>query len=508
MLHFRDARQAPRSAEVGLRQGNRLNWLALFSGISILGAVLLLVVNMVLYSRSFSTMPAGLSLAGVPVGGLTDQQALEQLVLVYNSPVELRYRDTLILLEPPAVNFQIDTNLMMPEVNQYRGNEAFWQGLWDFLWLKPGPVTDVPLRASYSRERLQAFLADVASRYDRPGSPPQADPGQLGFVQGEAGHSLDIQGAVSAVDGRLYASTDRSVILPIEEQTTVRPSFDTLAELIQADVGLFQFEGIMSVYLQDLSNGRELILNLAAGQRVTGPVAFAGMSTIKIPIMVSFFAHNSGALTEEQALLLQRSIEDSQNTATDLLLKTIGVGDGFDGTRRVTADMRRLGLQNTYISGLLDVFGAVLAPLATPANSRSDLNTQPDPYNQSSSEDMGSLMAMIYQCSQGGGALLAAFPGQFTPDECRSMINYLSQNEVGPIFITGGSSPDGVVAHKHGWDALPLTNVADAALVFTPSANYALTIYVHRQETVTFEDANRMIISVARAVYNYFNWAG
>ncbi len=490
-----------------MRPGNRLNWLGLFSGISLLGAVLLLVVNMVLYSRSFASMPAGLTLARVPVGGLSEQRALQQLVLAYNSALELHYRDQVILLEPSAVNFQVDSNRMLPAVNQYRGAEGFWQGFWDFLWLKPGRVVDVPLLATYSQENLRRFLEDVAARYDRPGSPPQADPSKLGFVEGEAGHSLDIDAALSAIDLSLKSPQNRIVVLPVIEQTAVRPSFDTLAELIRADVGLFQFDGILSLYLQDLSTGRELMLNLSQGQPVAGPIAISGMSTIKIPIMVSFFAHNRGDLTEEQDLLLQRSIDASQNTATDLLLKTIGTGDGFAGTRQVTADMQRLGLVNTYLSGLLDVFGAVLAPLATPANSRTDLNTLPDPYNQTTSEDMGSLMVMIYQCSQGGGDLMAAFPGQFTADECRSMIKYLTANQVGPIFISGGSSPDGVVAHKHGWDLLPLNNVADAALVFTPSANYALAIYVHRAETMPFEDANRMIISVARGIYNYFNQA-
>ena len=86
------------------------------------------------------------------------------------------------------------------------------------------------------------------------------------------------------------------------------------------------------------------------------------------------------------------------------------------------------------------------------------------------------------------------------------MIDFMSHNQVGPIFITGGSTPDGVVAHKHGWDLLPLNNMGDAALVFTPSANYALTMYVHTDEPMTFDDGNRLIISIARAVYNYFNW--
>jgi beta-lactamase class A len=489
-----------------MKQSSRINWLGIFSGLCLLGAVVLLVLEMVLFSRSFSAMPAGVTLGGVPVGGLTEQQALEQLVLVYNSPVELRYGDELILLEPASVNFQVDANLMIPEVNQYRSNEGFWQSFWDFLWLKPAPVIDVPLRSAYSRERLEAVLADIAARYDRPGSAPRADPDTLGFVPGETGHALEVEDALAAIDAKLKSPTDRTVVLPLTEQTAVRPSFDTLAELVQTDVDLFQFDGVLSLYLMDLSTGRELVLNIANGEPIDGPAAYSGMSTIKIPVMATYFINNGPEITPDEHLLLSRSMEESQNTATDMLLKIIGAGDGYNGTRQLTADMQRLGLHNTYLSGLLDIFGAVLLPIATPANSRADLNLNPDPYNQTTAEDMGSLMVMIYQCSQGGGALIAAFPGRVTAEECRAMIDYMTQNQVGPIFVAGGSSPDGVVAHKHGWDLLPLNNVGDAALVFTPSANYALTIFVHSDEPMTFDEANRLVISISRAVYNYFNW--
>lgn len=491
-----------------MRPGSRVNWLAIFSGVSLLAAILLLVIELMFYSRSFSTLPPGLSVANVPVGGLTEQQALQQLLLVYRSPVQLRYRDQVILLDPAAVNFQVDTNLMLPQVNQYRTNAGFWSGFWEYLWLQPGRANNIPLQATYSQPQLRAFLQDVAARYDQPGSPPKADPNKLGFQPGAAGHALDLEAAVSAVDAKLHAPSDRTVALPVVEQTAIRPGFDTLNELIRQDVGLFQFSGVFSLFLADMSTGKELEINLRNLQPVDGAIAFSGMSTIKIPIMVSFFGRAGSPLTDEETLLLKRSIDESANSATDLLLKTIGKGDGFAGTRQVTADMQRLGLPSTYISGLLDVLGAVLLPVATPANSRTDINTQPDPYDQTTAEDMGVLLEMIYQCSQGGGALLAAFPGNYTPGQCRQMIDLLTGNLVGPIFITGGSTPSGVVAHKHGWDRLPLNNVADAAIVFTPGGTYILTMYLHRDDTMAFDEANRLIISVARAIYNFYNPGG
>ncbi len=490
----------------------RAGWLGLFSGLSLLGAIVLVVVELILYSRTFGTLPPGLSLGGVPVGGLTDSQARGQLATAYQSPVELTYLNSPILLDPATVAFEVNTNSMLAEAGQYRASAGFWNGFWDYLWIKPGEVKDVPLKFTYSTDKLRAFLQEVAARYDQPGNAPQAAVSTLGFVAGTPGHSLDVEAALKAIDPALRAPTGRTAVLPVVEQKAIRPSLDTLADLLLEDIYQFQFNGTLSLYLADLQTGNELSLDTVNGQLVTGPIAYSGMSTIKIPIMTAFFAQRDGPLSEGEKLLLTRSIDESQNTATDGLLTLIGGGAtvqagqryGFEGSRRVTATMQRLGLANTYIAGLLDVFGAVLSPLTTPANSRTDINTQPDPYNQTTAEDLGALLVMIEQCSRGGGALLAAYPGKVTPDECRTMIDLLTNNKVGAIFVAGGT-PQGVVAHKHGWDQLPLTNVADAALVFSPGGKYALTVYVHRTETMAFDEANRLIISLARAIYNYFN---
>jgi beta-lactamase class A len=485
---------------------SRINWLGLFAVVSLLASGAFFIYELFLYSRGFAQLPAGLSLGSVPVGGLTESEALGQLVTAYNAPIELRYHDEVILLDPAVVRFQINTGVMLPQASQYRSNENFWGGLWDHLWGLPSPVRDVPLRATYSQEELLRYLRDVAARYDRPGNPPEADPGTLGFKPGAPGHTLNVDAAVQLVDAALHSPQpeDRLITLPVAEQTAVRPTFSTLSELLVANAGRFQFDGVLSLFVTDLSTGDELNFTLSNNQPVTGPVAFSGLSTIKIPIMVSFFARNEGELTEDENLLLQRSLDESQNTATDLLLKTIGRGDGLEGTLHVTDDMRQLGLSNTYISGLLDVVGSVLTPFATPANTRADLNLRPDPYNQTVPEEMGALLVMVHQCTEGGGPLMIAFPGQFAPEECQKMIQFLTENQVGPIFISGGT-PGGVVAHKHGWDSAPLTNMADAALVFTPGGDYAMTIYVHREAAMIFDDANRMIISMARAVYNYYN---
>ncbi|MGQ0600134.1 MAG: serine hydrolase [Anaerolineales bacterium] len=482
----------------------RFNLLFIFAAVCLVASAALFLFELYRYSQTFARMPAGLSLGGVPVGGLSETDALQQLITTYNAPVELRYRDEVILLDPPVVGFEVNAAVMLPQVTQFRNTSGFWSGLWDYLWLQIAPVRDVPLRAQYSQDRLRAFLADLAARYDEPGNPPTADPNTLGFEPGEPGHTLNTEAAVELINRALYSPRERTVTLPVAEQTIVQPTYQTLAELLKQNLQQYQFDGVASIFLSDLNTGDELTFSLSNGEPVTGPVAYSAMSIIKVPIMTSLFARRSGELTQEDDLLLQRSLEESQNTATDFLLKTIGRNDGFEGTRQMTNDMRRLGLVNTYLSGLLDVQGAVLSPYATPANGRADVSTNPDPYNQTTADDMGTLLVMLYQCSKGGGTLPAAFPGEFTPQECQLMIDLLSQNKLGPSLIAGGS-PGGFVAHKHGWDTVPLTNIADAALVFTPGGDYALVIYMHRPQTIGFPEANRIVISLAQAVYNFYN---
>jgi len=116
---------------------------------------------------------------------------------------------------------------------------------------------------------------------------------------------------------------------------------------------------------------------------------------------------------------------------------------------------------------------------------------------------MGRLLVMIYQCSKGSGPLIETFPGQFAAAECQQMIDILSKNEVGPIFIAG-SAPGAKVIHKHGWDLLPLNNVGDAAIVESAGGNYVMAVYIHRDEPVAFDTANRLIVSLGRAVFNFY----
>ena len=59
------------------------------------------------------------------------------------------------------------------------------------------------------------------------------------------------------------------------------------------------------------------------------------------------------------------------------------------------------------------------------------------------------------------------------------MLDWLMENRIGVLIEAG--VPEGTpVAHKHGWaEGEP---IGDAAVVFTPGANYVLVYYVWQPE--------------------------
>jgi len=140
----------------------------------------------------------------------------------------------------------------------------------------------------------------------------------------------------------------------------------------------------------------------------------------------------------------------------------------------------------------------------TPGNQRFDVNTRPNPYNQTTVSELGMLLADLYDCQRGGGALLAAFPNELTPSECGHILDLLSQNRI--AWLIEASVPEGTrVAHKHGWTSSPLDTITDAGIVYSPGADYVLAMSLWDSNEMIWEPTAAMFAQLGRAVYNYFN---
>ena len=166
--------------------------------------------------------------------------------------------------------------------------------------------------------------------------------------------------------------------------------------------------------------------------------------------------------------------------------------------------MQRLGLENTFIvTPYEEPNRAGKDTMNTPANLRTDIYTNPDPTMQTTAEDMGTLLAMIYHCSKGGGTLLALYPEQLTPAECQTVIDSLCENREGNL-IRFGVPPDTIVSHKHGWAG---NTHGDAGIVFSPGGDYVIVEYLAQPHTdwLVHDFSFPVLREVSRAVYNYFN---
>jgi len=462
------------------------------------------VIQVVQYSVSRANYPPDMTIGNVPVGGLDPQSAAQRLLQVYSLPVEIHYGNAVIDLDPGLIGFQLDTESMLAAADLQRTGASFWGGFWDYLWNRRSPPRQIPLVSSYSEARLRAYLqGEISARYDQPPTPAQPIPGTANFTPGTPGQTMDIDRAVALIESALQSPNSRTVELTLQSTTAGRPSLDTLQILLKQLIDQSSFGGLVDLYFLNLQTQETIHFAYQAGQDISlnPDIAFSADSTIKIPIMVSVIRHFNSQISTEIDSQLKDMIASSSNDAADSLMATL---DTIRGPLVVTEAMQQLGLDNTFIAMYYAEGSIPLQHYLTPANSRLDINTDPDTFNQTTPSDIGMLLEDIYLCAQnGGGSLVAAFPGQITQAACQQMIQYLQEDKLGALIQ--GSLPEGtIIAHKHGWDNYE-NQFSDAAIVYTPGGNYILTIYSYNPVQFMWDITTHIYGELSRAVYNYFN---
>jgi hypothetical protein len=465
-----------------------------------------MVVSLVGYSRQRNNYPPGMTIAGVPVGGLDPAAASQRLLEIYTAPVEAAYSGAVIHIDPQIVGFNADVDSMMAAADLVRTGGSFWSGFWAYLWNRQPPAASVPLRATIEENRLRAFLQnEVSTRYDVAPLPPQPIPGTTSFAASTPGQTLDVDRAVQLIEDALRSPTNRVVSLSFQQDVATRPTLDSLQVLLEKFIVSTGFDGIVT----DLQTGQEIHFALDGGEPVaTEPdIAFTASSTMKIPILTAFYVQRGDApLDPATDAIILNMIKKSENPPADDLMKEL---DPNTGPLVVSQYMKAVGLDNTFLAGFFEPGSPLMQRFTTPANSRSDIYTDPDPYNQTTASDMGMLLVDIYQCAEnGGGALVAAFPEKMDRAVCQQIINYLVQDKIGVLIEAG--VPEGTqVAHKHGWvvdvGTGYMKNVSDAGIVYSPGGNFVISIYSYHPTQIVFDKANAMFANLAQAVYNFYN---
>lgn len=476
-------------------------------------ALVLTVVALIGYSRQRNNYPPGMKIAGVSVGGVNPQIASERVLQVYSSPIEVQYGEAVIHFEPSVVGFELEMDSMIAAADLERTGGSFWGGFWNYLWNRDPTPVEIPLTATIAEERLRAYLQnEISARYDEPPTPAQPIPGSTSFSPGTPGVILDIDRAVRLIEDTLRSPNNRTVALSFQRSAAARPTMQNLEILLQQNITVADFNGVMGVYLQDLQNGQEIHFAMDQGELITvnPDVAFTASSTVKIPIMISYFVrYGSDALNEQASALILDMIRKSENPPADRLMESL---DSLRGPLVVTEDMRKIGLENTFLAGFFcspELPCPLLERIQTPANQRTDIITDPDLFNQTTPSEIGMLLSDIYQCAEtGGGALIAAFPDKITSEICQQMITFLASDKIGVLIEAG--VPEGTqVAHKHGWISEPssgvIQNISDASIVYTPGGNYVLVIYAYHPVQTVWEPVSALFAQMSQAVYNYYN---
>ncbi|MDD5370036.1 MAG: class A beta-lactamase-related serine hydrolase [Anaerolineaceae bacterium] len=476
--------------------------LRMLCGLLILVATGTTIVQWATYRSLDVVYPATQTIAGIPVGGLNRPQAAERIRAAYALPVEVRYQDSVFRVQPEDVGFRLNLEAMLERASPRRPS------FWEFLWERPAggnAIGAVPLLADLDAARLRAYIVEqIAARYDRTPTAAQPVLGGVDFVPGQAGMALDVEDTLRQLENGLHSPTQRIATIRGDPVPPGRPELTRLRTLLQSILQVDGFEGLAEISLADLRNGLRLDFASVHGSVLPAEMAFTAASTIKIPVMVSVFRRTPEPMPESVLQLVRQMIEASDNPSTDQVVQT--VIDLTRGPLEVTRDLRSFGYQNTYWSGYFYDGAPLLELVQTPANQRTEFNTHPDVYNQTTAADMADLLAQIHACAQdGSGKLTATFPGEITQAKCRQMIEILKRNKL-PVLIKAGLPEGTAVGHKHGWITGPdglVHTFSDVALVQSPGGDYALAIYLYSDQQLLFDPANLLFARLSRAVYNY-----
>ncbi len=478
-----------------------------------------------LYSRykvAAAPVPPGVHLGGLDLSDLKDTAEIRRhLDQIYQAPIDVRFGVARLVLRPEDIDFHVDVEQMVAEASRYLEGSAFLDiAVREALGFDQ-QRRDVPVRFTVDENKLRAWLETVASEQNHAPTPPRLLPpsarwvdggaaaaglpaGYVGtytrdwlWIPGQPGETLDIDAGIPLIVAALTSEDDRLVHLSLTETPAPAPTLDDLAREI--NTYLLDFPGFGAAYIQDLQTGEEGF--------VDADISFSGMSTLKIGLAAAIMRelpHGVAADDDEAGTVgnwLDYALGESNNHAANQLITFLGNDDITAGTQRFTEFMRSLGHTSTYMQSGYDA-QVQLPQIPTPGNQRTDWTTDPDSNLQSTPTEMGRILAEIYRCSQGTGPLLELFPDAITPDECYTILFYMTHDEFQELIWAGLPRPDTAwIVHKHGF---AFESHSDVALVWGPTGPYVLSVFLFRQGWMDWDTSNTAMKTISRITWNFF----
>ncbi|MDJ0756323.1 MAG: serine hydrolase [Ardenticatenaceae bacterium] len=448
------------------------------------------------YWQTRSMFPNGTTIAGLDVSQTTPEEAARLIGDQYAQPIMARYQDEVVEINPGDIGFTIEPDLLVKAAATQMNEVPHYERFGAYLIGRPvmSKAINVPLTATHDDDALNYIVGVMGDMLDQPATLPVLLTNDGEIKEGQDGYRLDSEQAKTALQNAFYDPHDRVATLDIVMEEAPEIDFSFLDQYLNQL--LEPYAGIGALYILDLQTGEEIKIN--------ADVAVSGLSIVKIAIMLETMRAVDGPLTFDQQKLLEETAIYSGNYSANLLLDVVaGQDNAYLGSDILTQSMTNLGLENTFI---VTPYDEPQRPgrftQQTAANSRVDINLDPDPAMQTTAEEIGQLLGMIYYCAQGGGTLIAVYGDQITPEECQLLINTLARNDEGNLIRFG--VPEGVtVAHKHGW---AYNTHGDAGIVLSPGGDYVIVEYLYGNTdwlpvSLTFP----LLREMSRTVYNYYN---
>lgn len=469
------------------------------------------------HSRPQRLLPAGLSIAGLPVGGLTLEEAraaLERYRLdVLRRPLTVYLDGQPYSLDPTAVGLEVDIDKALQQAEPYA--EPNWlqpASIYLNLGKEEGPAPvhkDLPLEIRLDAAALRDWLEALARDYDRAPIPMQVLPlsdtafletigvltttwamtPSVAFVSACPGRRLDVESSLPLLEEMLRQYARRPLSLTVALVPPPAPDLRLLQAVLEEQVQ--RLPGVVGVYGRDLQSGQAFGVNDGA--------VFSGASVVKIAILLQAYRVLDGPAQGIVAGEMGAMMVWSDNDAANWLLALGGGGDGVRGAQQLTEMLQRLGLQASYLCN--PYYGERSWEGCPPAWSSREAEPRADPLLQTTPRDMGRLLEDIYACALGRGPILETFPGEITSEECRAMLGWMGQNDDLERMVAG--LPQGIaVAHKSGWIS---DMKADAGIVFSPGGDYILSVFVWEEGELPDWEGNPRIAYLSWIVYAFFN---
>ncbi len=490
------------------KKKKRANWLltASIGTAFILAAIVLTLIDFVNFGGSENLYPAGLRIGGIPVGNLSRAEAEARLEGSFKIPVELNYRGARMQFAPETLGFQLNASQVLDSLESSKGKtlkaELWWQHLWGRA--SENKATNIDLHPNIDETAIRTLIKqEIQPRYDQKAYAPYPLLNTTYFEPGNPGWKIaDTEQAATAILAALTSPTNRQVTLDIVDLPA--PSLDPklLEVALKVIIQNEGFDGIVEIYTQDVGSGEILHMAQQAYQAVPVDIAYSGASTIKIPIAVSVMRRLNGDLPGLAEGWILQMLTKSLNPPADALMKTYL--DETLGPLLVTQDMQDLGHQNTFLAGYFADGSPLLQRFTTPANSRGDININPDDYNQTVPSEIGDLLARIYQCSIGAPVEKGLYKGQIGQAACQHIVTVMSQNIMGAL-IEAGLPPGQAIAHKHGWisdtDGL-LHTISDAGIILDGEKTYVEVIFIHSPQQIIFDPGSYLVARLSQCIYN------